>query len=239
MSEERACTRDLNRRLEAVHTRIERAAERVGRDPGGITLVAVSKTFPPDRIVGLAEAGQLVYGENRIQEAREKVPAVEAIWTGATLTWRLVGHLQRNKVKLALELFQYLDAVDSFRLLDEVEKQAARLERTVPLLLQFNCSGEETKGGFHPREAPEVARRIQDLVRARPEGLMTIGPLSPDPEAARPAFRRLREVGEEMADRLGYRLPHLSMGMSGDLEIGIEEGATLVRVGSALFGPRG
>jgi pyridoxal phosphate enzyme (YggS family) len=149
-----------------------------------------------------------------------------------------VGHLQRNKVKPALDLFHHLDSIDSFRLLREVSKEADRRGRVVPVLLQFNCSGEESKGGFDPGEVKEVARALEELGGVRGEGLMTIGPLAPDPEAARPAFRLLARLRDELAEAWGKPLPDLSMGMSGDLEVGIEEGASLVRVGTALFGAR-
>ena len=225
-------------RLAAVTERIRRAAERSGRDPSQVALVAVSKTVAAPRVLELCQAGQLVYGENRVQEAREKIPAVNASWHGPRLTWRMIGHLQRNKVKTALELFDTLDSVDSFRLLDEVRKEAARRGRVVPVLLEFNCSGETSKSGFDPAQRDEVAARIQEATEVDVQGLLTIGPLAGDPEAARPAFRRLREIRDALADRLGRPLPELSMGMSGDLEIGVEEGATMVRVGTALFGPR-
>ncbi len=225
-------------RLSAVRRRLGRAAERSGRDPAGITLVAVSKKFPPARVIELAEAGQLIFGENRVQEARDKIPAANGLWPGPALTWRMVGHLQRNKVRQALEVFDTLDAVDSFRLLEAVEAEAGRRQRTVPVLLEFNCSGEAAKGGFEPSERDEVARRIKDLKRVEVRGLMTMGPLADDPETARPAFRRLREIRDALEQAAGRALPQLSMGMSGDLEIGVEEGATMVRVGTALFGPR-
>jgi len=227
-------------RLEAVRSRIRRAAERAGRDPAGITLVAVSKTFPAERVLELAAAGQRIFGENRVQEARDKLPAIREAWSGAPLTWRLIGHLQRNKVKQALELFDTVDSVDSFRLLDTVAGEAARTGRTVPVLLEFNCSGEASKGGFEPEEFEALVRRLAEApAGVDPRGFLTIGPLADDPEAARPAFRRLREIRDRFQDRLGREFPELSMGMSGDMEIGIEEGATQVRVGTALFGSRG
>jgi pyridoxal phosphate enzyme (YggS family) len=190
-------------------------------------------------VIELAGAGQLVFGENRVQEARSKIPEVTRAWSGPPLTWRLVGHLQRNKVKSALDLFHQLDSVDSFRLLESVAGEAARRKLSVPILLQFNCSGEETKGGFDPKEATTVAKRVGELEGVDVRGLMTIGPLAEDPETARPAFQALRETRERLTNELGRALPELSMGMSGDLEVGIEEGATVVRVGTALFGARG
>ncbi len=225
-------------RLDAVRLRIARAAERAGRDPAGITLVAVGKTFPAEAVLELARAGQTVFGENRVQEARDKIPAVRAAWDGTPLTWRLIGHLQRNKARQALELFDTVDSVDSFRLLETLSREAVRAGRTLPVLLEFNCSGEASKGGFEPGELEAVVERLAGAEGLDPRGLMTIGPLSEDPEDARPAFRRLREIRDGVAGRLGRPLPDLSMGMSGDFEIGIEEGATLVRIGTALFGAR-
>jgi hypothetical protein len=225
-------------RLNAVRERIVRAAERSGRDPGEVTLVAVSKTQSAARVIELAEAGQRVFGENRVQEAREKIPEVAVGWSGPPLLWRLVGHLQRNKVRPALDLFPWLDGVDSIRLLEELEMEAGRRAVGARVLLQFNCSGEATKSGFQPGDVEALAGRLGDLRNVEIGGLMTIGPLDTDPESARPAFRRLREIRDELSERTGRSLAELSMGMSGDLETGIEEGATLVRVGTALFGAR-
>ncbi len=225
-------------RLAAVRRRVREAAERAGRDPESITLVAVSKTFAAERVVELLRAGQLVFGENRVQEARDKIPAVSALWDGPPPLWRLIGHLQRNKLRQALDLFGAVDSVDSFRLLDEIEREAARRGLVLPVLLEFNCSGEAAKEGFDPASVAEVAARLGATEGIDPQGLMTIGPLAEAPEAARPAFRLLRELRDELAGRLGRPLPILSMGMSGDLEVGIEEGATMVRVGTALFGAR-
>ncbi len=240
MSEERpfAAPGPAAERLRTVRERIAAAARRVGRDPSGVGLVAVSKTFGADRAIELARLGQLVFGENRVQEARDKIPEVRAALVATPPTFRLIGHLQRNKVRQALALFDTVDGADSVRLLDELEKESERAGRRTPTLLEFNCSGEASKSGFDPGQAAAVAERVASLQAVEVRGLMTIGPLAPDPEAARPAFRRLREVRDALQDRLGRPLPELSMGMSGDLEIGIEEGATLVRVGTALFGER-
>ena len=225
-------------RLAAVERRIRVAAEQAGRDPETITLVAVSKTFAAEQVAELLRAGQVVFGENRVQEARDKIPAVAALWDGPPPFWRLIGHLQRNKVRQALALFGAVDSVDSIRLLDEIARETAGDGIALPVLLEFNCSGEASKEGFDPAAVADVAARLKSIEGVDPQGLMTVGPLADDPEAARPAFRRLRELREELADRLGRALPVLSMGMSGDLEIGIQEGATMVRVGTALFGSR-
>ena len=225
-------------RLIAVRERIARAAVRAGRDPGTVGLVAVSKTVAPARVLELAAVGHCVFGENRVQEGMGKIPPVAAGWSGPALTWRLVGHLQRNKARAAVELFDWIDSVDSIRLLEALDLEGARRGRAVRVLLQVNCSGESSKSGFRPEDMAAAAAGLRSLEFVAAAGLMTIGPLDPDPESARPAFRRLREVRDELEQRSGQPLPELSMGMSGDLEIGIEEGATLVRVGTALFGAR-
>jgi pyridoxal phosphate enzyme (YggS family) len=229
---------DSARRLHAVRERIRIAALRAGRDPDAVELVAISKTHPVEAVLELARAGQRVFGENRVQEALAKIPAVGERWDGPPLTWRLVGHLQRNKVKRALEIFESVESVDSLRLLEEVAKVGRGRGRPVPVLLEINCSGEASKGGFAPGEADTLAERLAGTDGVAVRGLMTVGPLDPDPESARPAFRLLRELRDRIAARSGRELPELSMGMSGDLEIGVEEGATRVRVGTALFGER-
>jgi hypothetical protein len=225
-------------RLAAVRERIERAARRAGRDPDGIAVLAVSKTVPVEGVLALARAGQRLFAENRIQEARDKIPAVNAAWDGPALRWHLVGHLQRNKVKPALALFDRIDSVDSFRLLEAAAREAEGRSGHLPVLLQFNCSGEATKGGFVEGDIPALARALKTMPAVDPRGLMTIGPLADDPETARPAFRSLVRIRDALAGEAGRPLPELSMGMSGDLEVGVEEGATVVRVGTALFGAR-
>jgi pyridoxal phosphate enzyme (YggS family) len=229
----------VSERLRGVRERIRQAAARADRDPAEVTLVAVSKTFPPEAILPLAEAGQRVFGESRVQEAQAKVPRVASVWSGDPLTWRLVGHLQRNKVRPALAVFDTVDSVDSTRLLVELERSAARVGRRLPVLLQFNCAGEASKSGFDPDALDPVLGALRSLDAVAPGGLMTIGPRQGGLPAAREAFRRLRQVRDALEQGLGKALPDLSMGMSGDFEVGIEEGATLVRVGTALFGERG
>lgn len=210
----------------------------MGREPGDIRLIAISKTFDASRVLEFARLGHLVFGENRVQEAGKKIPQVREAWDGPALTWRLVGHLQRNKVRAALDVFDTVDSVDSLRLIEVLAVEAGKRQKVLPILLEFNCSGEEAKSGFRPEEVDQVADRFRDEPRLDLRGLMTLGPLA-EPEAARPAFRRLGQIREELQDRLAHPLPELSMGMSGDFEIGIEEGATLIRVGTALFGSRG
>lgn len=238
MSEQGSSSTSAAERLRAVRARIENACRRVGRDPEEVVLAAVSKTVSAERVLDLARAGQRIFGENRVQEARGKVEEVGKNWDGPPLTWLMIGHLQRNKVSAAVDLFDRLDSVDSFRLLRAVDGQGEKAGRRLDVLLQFNCSGEETKGGFEPGEVKELSSALKRAGALRPLGLMTIGPLTEDLEASRKAFALLRNLREELQTELGSELPVLSMGMSGDLEPAVEEGATLVRVGTALFGAR-
>ncbi len=225
-------------RFAAVMERIRVAAEGAGRDPSTVRLVAVSKTRPAGDVLSLVGLGQRVFGESRLQEAGPKIERVGEGGDGAELNWRLIGHLQRNKVRQALHCFDSVDSVDSLRLLKELDREAERQGRVLPVLAQFNASGEEAKHGFDPAQARTVAAAFAAAEHVDLQGLMTMGPAEGGPEAARPAFRALRAVRTEMEDVLGRALTELSMGMSGDLEVGVEEGATLVRVGTALFGPR-
>jgi pyridoxal phosphate enzyme (YggS family) len=222
-------------RRQAVLERIARAAEQAGRDPAQISLVAVSKTVPADRLRAAVAAGLTVLGENRVQEGEQKRPSVE----GAT--WHLIGPLQSNKARRALETYDVVESIDSLglasrlaRLVIEVRSPDARL----PVLLQVNVDDDPAKAGFLPDELAADLPAVLDLAGLRVDGLMTVGRLVDDPESARPTFRRLRLVAARLraADRrLGSEL---SMGMSADFEVAIEEGATIVRVGRALFGER-
>ncbi len=213
--------------LEAVRGRIARAAERAGRDPASIRLVAISKTYGPEAVLAAWHAGQRDFGENRVQEAEEKIPAVAA--AGARPTWHLVGHLQTNKVRAALRLFDILHSIDSLHLAEAVQR---RSEAPVPVLIEVNVAGEGSKAGFAPGEVDEALAALRQLSRLEVRGLMTVAPAVTDPEQVRPVFRELAALARRHA------LPELSMGMSGDFEVAIEEGATLVRIGTAIFGPR-
>lgn len=216
---------DIVANINEVRRRIARAAEASGRSPDEVTLVAVTKTADVPRIRAAADAGLKHFGENRVQEARSKVEALSDLG----LTWHLVGHLQTNKVKTALGIFDIIHSVDSFRLAEELNRRA---EKRTPILIQVNVSEEATKGGFPLQEAAKAAERIAQLPNLDLKGLMTIAPLVDDPEAVRPVFRKLRQLGEA----LGLR--ELSMGMTNDFEVAVEEGATLVRTGRAIFGER-
>ena len=217
-------------RLAVLHERIRAAAERVGRDPNEVRLVGASKTVPASRILEFVRAGLNHLGENRVQEAEEKIPAVGAnLAEGAAPAWHLIGRLQSNKARKAVALFDWIHSVDSPRLADALDRIARELGRRPRVLIEVNTSGEAAKAGVDPGEAPALIAHARGLAGIELAGLMTIGPLEGDP---RPAFRTLRRLRDDAG------LAELSMGMSGDFEVAIAEGATLVRVGSALFGAR-
>jgi len=223
----------IERNLQDVRSRIEAACQRAGRDPGRVTLVAVTKSVGVPEVLELARRGQRVFGENRVQDALHKHRELAE----QPLEWHMIGHLQRNKVRDALRVFSMIHSVDGERLAVEIEKEAVKLGRTVPVLIEANVSGEEAKFGAPPAEVPALAMSIAGMPHMRLEGLMTMAPLVDDPEKTRPVFRALRELLEELRVRglPGTELRHLSMGMTQDFEIAIEEGATMVRVGTALF----
>ncbi len=224
---------DLAANLEQVRRRIAAACERAGREPASVTLLAVSKGQPPEVVRAAADLGLTLFGENKVQEARAKIPLCPG-----RLRWHLVGHLQTNKARDAVQWFEMIQSVDSLRLAEELQKQAERAARTVPVLLEVNVAGEASKFGYRPEQLLAELPALNALPRLEIRGLMTLAPWTPEPEKVRPVFRRLRELKTECEQRLGAPLEHLSMGMSGDFEVAIEEGATLVRLGTALFGPR-
>ena len=219
---------------ERVRARIADACERARRDPAGVTLVAVSKTVPAGRLRGAVAAGLTVFGENRVQEAASKAAEVP----GAT--WHLVGPLQSNKARRAVETFSVLETVDSVALAARLDRLASELRggEALPILVQVNADGDPGKAGLAPADAAEALPSILDCRALDVRGLMTVGRLVATAEEARPTFRRLRELAEELHDRHPRLGPELSMGMSDDYEVAIEEGATIVRVGRALFGER-
>lgn len=219
--------------LEEVRGRIAAAAHKAGRDPAQVRLVAVSKTVPAERIKEAVAAGQRLFGENYLQEARGKIEAL-----GEAATWHFIGHLQSNKAKGAVELFDLIHGVDRPKLAAALEAAAAAMDKVQEILLQVNLAGEASKSGAAPEAAPGLLREISRLPHLRVMGLMTMPPFL-DPEAVRPYFRALREWRDRLQDSSGLPLPELSMGMSGDYEVAVEEGATLVRVGTAIFGSRG
>jgi hypothetical protein len=228
---------DLKERVEAVRARIERAARRAGRDPGAVTLVAASKTVPVERLLEAMACGCRIFGENRVQEALAKIEAMKEC---AEIQWHLIGPLQPNKVKHAIGRFSLLHAVDRLDVAERLDRTARERGITQSVLLEVNVAGEETKHGFKPDDLKAMAERVGMLGGLRILGLMTIPPPADKPEDARPHFRRLRNLAAQVGalDIPGVSMRELSMGMSGDFEVAIEEGATLVRIGTALFGPR-
>jgi pyridoxal phosphate enzyme (YggS family) len=218
---------DIADNVARVRDRLARAAERAGRRADDVLLIGVSKTVDVERIRAAVAAGITALGENRVQEAKAKIAEL-----GRPAAWHLIGHLQTNKVKDALELFDLIHSLDRLELAREIERRAAGRGRVVEALLQVNVAAEASKGGVGPDAVGEALDVIGKLAHIRVRGLMTIPPEVEHPDESRPWFRRLRELAERHA------LPELSMGMSGDFEIAVEEGATMVRVGTAIFGPR-
>jgi PLP dependent protein len=221
-----------------ISDRISKAAARAGRRPEEIRLVAVSKTVGADAVFEAIEAGQTIFGENRVQEAMDKIATLKPKISNPEVEWHLIGHLQRNKARYAAGLFSLIHSVDSIALADELHRQAEKENVVQKLLVEVKLSEEETKHGCDEETLESLLIHIRGLKNLRVEGLMTIPPYFADPETARPYFRRLRELRDGLNDR-GFHLPELSMGMSNDFEVAIEEGATLVRVGTAIFGERG
>lgn len=224
---------DLAAPLENIRRRLAEACQRAGRDPAEVTLLAVSKNQPPERVTEAARLGLTLFGENRVQEARQKIPLCPG-----HLSWHFIGHLQSNKAREAVALFGMIQGVDRPDLARELQRQAALQARRVPVLLEVNVAGESSKFGWDPDRLPAALAEWKDFDRLEIHGLMTVAPYATDPERVRPVFRRLRELRDRCADVLGVPLPVLSMGMSGDFPVAVEEGATLVRLGTALFGPR-
>ena len=225
----------IARNLAEVRQRLAAAARRAGRDPAQVRLVAVSKTFGVELVREAVAGGQRLFGENYLQEAAAKIAAL-----GPGIEWHLVGHLQTNKAKKAVELFSLIHSVDSLKLGQALEQAAARLGKVQDILLQVHLSGEDTKFGAPPEAVPELLKAIARLPHLKVRGLMTMPPWFDDPEAARPYFRRLRELRDQLRglNLTEDPLEELSMGMTGDFEAAVEEGATLVRIGTAIFGRR-
>lgn len=228
----------IRERLQRVQDRIRAACARVGRDPGGVRVVGVTKGFDAELAAAAARAGVVELGENRVQEAREKIPCVRELVGEDAVTWHLVGHLQRNKARWAVQLFTWVHSVDSPELAHELSRRATSAGRTVEVLVEVNVAGEATKYGTTPERAAELVELAAVLPGLRVRGLMTVAPQAPDPEEVRWVFRALRELRDRIRVGHGLELPELSMGMTDDFEVAVEEGATLVRLGRALFGER-
>ena len=213
--------------IDLIRQRICAAAARAGRSPEDITLIAVSKTVEPQYVEQALSAGQAIFGESKVQEAKAKIPLVSG-----RAHWHMIGHLQTNKARDAVALFDVIHSVDSVKLAEEVHTWAERAGKTQAILLEVNVSGEASKFGLKPEDLKSTVAEINRLPRLDVQGLMTLAPFVEETEKARPYFRRLRELGEA----LGLR--ELSMGMTHDFEVAIEEGATMVRIGTAIFGER-
>jgi hypothetical protein len=224
---------DIAENLEHVRKQIAQAAAKAGRTAGEIELVAITKTHPAEKVREAVEAGQTLFGESRVQEARVKIPELPS-----NLVWHFVGHLQKNKIRHALPLFELFHSVDSLALAQEMDRIAADEGMRPRVLLEVNVAGEGSKFGFAPDELHEQIEALLALQRLSILGLMTIPPLADKAEASRTYFVRLRELRDRLQAEFHVDLPQLSMGMTQDFPIAVEEGATLVRVGTAIFGER-
>ncbi len=222
---------DIKSNLEEVKQRIDRACQKAGRSPSEITIVAVTKTVGPEAVEAAFNLVIRHFGENRGQEAEDKIKQLSHLQPRPT--WHMIGHLQSNKVKTAVELFDIIQSVDSVELAEAIDLKCQRRVGRIPVLLQVNVSGEATKSGFSADRIESGFLAVWRLPQVEVKGLMTIAPLTNDPEEVRPVFRKLRELKEKL------HVQHLSMGMTDDFEVAIEEGATMIRLGRAIFGERG
>ncbi len=227
-------TSTISENVEVLRQTIAAACTRVGRNPDEITLVAVTKTVPPERIQEAIDAGIRILGENRVQEAASKIDRISA-----DVSWHMVGHLQKNKVKKAVAMFDMIQSVDSFGLAVEIDKRCSQIDRVMDVLVEVNTSGEETKFGVSPQEVLDLVARISQLNNIRVKGLMTIGAFSENESVVRRCFATLRELSNEVKAHIsGVEMQFLSMGMSSDYVWAIEEGSNMLRIGTAIFGPR-
>jgi pyridoxal phosphate enzyme (YggS family) len=224
---------EFRARADVVASRIRGACARAGRDPAGVELLAVTKSHPPEAVELAARYGIRSVGENRVQEGADKRARASA-----AVAWELIGHLQSNKARLAALSFDRIQSVDSAKLAGILDRIAGELGKTLPILLQVNAGLDPAKTGVEPEAAPALLESALGCANLRVDGLMTIAPLSDDPTVARRTFSNLREIRDRLSASTGAALRVLSMGMSGDIEEAVAEGSTLVRVGSALFGPR-
>jgi pyridoxal phosphate enzyme (YggS family) len=227
---------ELAERLRAIRSRIAQAAARARRRPEDVALLAVTKGHSADLVRNAALAGYTLFGENRVAEGVRKIEALRKEFP--RLVWHLIGPLQTNKARRALQSFSAIESLDRERLATRLEELLAAEGRRVPVLLEINVGGEASKSGVSPEAAETLARAALACPHLEIRGLMAIPPFDPDPQRARPYFRRLRDIRDRLADELNVALPELSMGMSDDFEVAVEEGATEVRVGTALFGLR-
>lgn len=226
----------MRKRLENIKERIRKAAEKCGRDPSNIHLVAVSKTVPAERVREAINAGATILGENYVQEARGKFNTLATY----PVSWHFIGHLQSNKAKYAVRLFDLIHSVDTLKLAVELDKQSKKNNKTQNILVQINIGQESSKSGVDEKNAYSLIKDIRPLENLSVKGLMTMPPFFNEPEKARPYFSALRNLRDSLKNKLppDISLDELSMGMTGDFEVAIEEGATFVRIGTAIFGER-
>jgi pyridoxal phosphate enzyme (YggS family) len=236
--------RHISENIKRIYRAISHAAMRAGREPHDVRLIAVTKNVAADAVMKALEIGLRDFGESRIQEFRgkyeemkERLGSPAGGQKGYEMRWHLIGHLQKNKAKMAVEFFDLIHSVDSVELADLLNRSAEKIDKTQSIMLQVKLSSEESKYGIDKKKTIDILRCIEGMRNLKVEGLMTIPPFFDDPQKVRPYFRELREIRED-AEANGFRLPELSMGMSNDFEIAIEEGATMVRVGTAIFGER-
>lgn len=245
MDGERNPDESIAENLNHVRRRIKAACERSGRTPEEVTLIAVSKTKPFSDVMEAWLAGATHFGENYVQELTQKIGMFEGNGKLGTINWHMIGHLQKNKVKYLISQTALIHSVDTVSLAEQIEKEAVKKERIVRILLEVNIAREESKWGFDPDNVVQAAREISVLPHVRVLGLMTSAPLTDNPESNRLYFRNLNSLAQDLADKglivasdPDFHVPVLSMGMTGDFEVAIEEGATMVRVGTAIFGKR-
>jgi PLP dependent protein len=226
---------EISSNINAITQRMAAAAKRAGRDPLSIKLMAVTKTVPPECILKALEAGLTMLGENYVQEAKDKIAAI-----GDHAQWHMIGHLQTNKAKYAVKLFDYVHSVDRLELAQELNKRAGQINRTLNVLIEVNISGEESKSGIEKTQVLELVRQVAHFPNLAVRGLMTMAPYSDNPENSRPYFKALRDLRDDIrrTDIANIQMDELSMGMTDDFEVAIEEGATIIRVGRAIFGKR-
>ena len=225
----------IEKNLEIIKQRIERSCKKIGRNPDEITLVGVTKTVNVDIIKEAYSYGLINFGENKVQELLSKKDILPE-----NINWHLIGHLQRNKVKYIIDFIYLIHSLDSYELALEIDRQAKKSKRQIPVLIQVNTSSEETKYGIEPENALTLTKQIAELENLKIKGLMTIGAFFSDPEMVRPCFKTLKKIFDKikMLDLKNVDMKELSMGMTNDYEVAIEEGATIIRIGTALFGER-
>ncbi len=227
----------LIERLTEIYKKMTYAAMRAGSNPESIKLIAVTKTIKEETVIDAFNAGARIFGENRVQEAKSKIEEISKLNESQNMSWHLIGHLQKNKAKIAIHLFDLIHSVDSYNLTEELNKHAAAIGKVQKILVQVKLSDEENKYGVLDDDLVELLEKINRLDNIKVDGLMTMTPFFKDREMTRPYYARLKHL-KDLLEQSGYKLQELSMGMSNDYEIAIEEGATMVRIGTALFGER-